>query len=322
MIDLWRLHDVDVHLAPTSPPDPGMKRCCDQRGCHTHVYRDDLFRDKVLISYCNGSFLHRLPRIIAAGRPRAVLWANCMTWCFGDELTAHRDGMIDIFLFQSRFQRSALLPVLQEQGPVRELEGYRPFFNPRNSQGLEFRIDPPRDYFGVGRVSRDDPHKYAAETWMTFGKVAAPLPVKAFLLGFGENAREKCGLGSLCPWLDWMTWPPGAIPVREFFRRIHVMIHRTGGSRENWPRSVLESWACGVPVIVDDDFGVAEMVSDGVNGFKVKSSDEASFRASQLAFDEALRQRLAHGGLATLESEHSNPERCFEPFRRLFDELT
>jgi glycosyltransferase involved in cell wall biosynthesis len=173
----------------------------------------------------------------------------------------------------------------------------------------------------VGRVSRDDADKYAPETWITFGKVSAPLPVKVFLLGFGQSAAARCGLGSLCPWLDWMTWPPGAIPVGEFFRHVHVVIHRTGGSRENWPRFVLESWASGVPVIVDDDYGVGEMVTDGVDGFKVKTSDEASFRASQLAFDEALRARMARAGYATLLSEHTNPARSFEPFRRLFTDF-
>ena len=322
MIDLWRLHGVAVHLVPTSAPDPNMVRLCEERGCFTHPYRDDLFRDKVLISYCNGKFLQRLPDIMSAGRPRAVLWANCMTWCFEEELKAHRAGMIDVFLFQSEFQRDSILPTLQQQRPVRELNGYRPFFNPQSaSQRFEYRVESPSDYFGVGRVSRDDANKYAAETWMTFGKISAPLPVKAFLLGFGERGRSKCGSGSICPWLDWMTWAPGAIPVREFFRRIHVMVHRTGGSRENWPRIVLEAWASGVPVIVDDDFGVAEMVSEGVNGFRVRSSDEASFRASQLAFDEPLRQRLARSGYETLMTEHANPTRCFEPFQRLFGEL-
>jgi glycosyltransferase involved in cell wall biosynthesis len=322
MIDLWRVHDVHVHLVPTSVPDLCVRQMCDARGCVTHTYRDDLFGDKILISYCNGEFLNRLPRICMAARPRAVLWANCMTWCFEAELQAHRHGMIDYFLFQSTFQRQALLPKLQQYGAVRELEGYRPFFNPHNqSQALEFRLEDPREYFGVGRVSRDDADKYSQETWMTFGKVSAPLPVKVFLLGFGEGARGKCGLGTQCPWLDWMTWLPGAIPVHEFYRRIHTVIHLTGGSRENWPRFVLESWATGVPVIVDDDYGVGEMVTDGMNGFKVKTSDEASFRASQLAFDEPLRQQMARAGYATLMNEHANPERSFEPFRRLFNEV-
>ena len=76
-----------------------------------------------------------------------------------------------------------------------------------------------------------------------------------------------------------------------------------------------------MPVIVDDDYGVGEMVTDGVNGFKVRRSDEASYRASQLAFDEPLRQQMAKNGYATLMREHANPEKSFAPFRQLFQEV-
>jgi len=318
MIDLWRMHAVAVHLVPVFPPDPVMKQLCDDRGCQTHDYHDKIFRDRLVISYCNGEFLKRLPAIAKAGKPRAVVWANCMTWNFDDELRAHERGLIDFFLFQSEYQRRMLTPALSERNKVCVLEGYRPYFNLKNrSQRLEFRLRPPNGYFGVGRVSRDDPQKYAAETWMTFAKVSAPRPVKVFMLGFGEKAQEKCGKKPPCEWLDWMYWTPGAIPVDEFFERIHVLIHRTGGSRENWPRIVLEAWAAGVVVIVDNDFGVAEMVSDGRTGFCVGSSDDASFRASQLAFDEPLRQRMAQAAHETLLAEHACPQRSMAAFEEL-----
>jgi glycosyltransferase involved in cell wall biosynthesis len=199
-----------------------------------------------------------------------------------------------------------LLPKLEERGAVRVLEGYRPYFNLDNrSQRLEFKAAPPGDYFGVGRVSRDDPQKFAAETWMTFAKVSAPRHIKVFMLGFGDQAQKKCGNVPPCNWLDWMYWTPGAIPVHEFFQKIHVLIHRTGGSRENWPRIVLEAWASGVPVIVDNDYGVAEMVRDGETGFCVGS------------FDEGLRQRIAAAAHDCLRTEHASPERSQQPFEHL-----
>ena len=322
MIDLWRMNGVAVHLVPSFPPDQAMRQFCDERGCNTHDYSPDVFCDRVVVSYCNGDFLKQLPAIAKAGRPKAVIWANCMSWHFDDELHAHDLGLIDYFMFQSDYQRRCLLPRLEERRPVRILEGYRPYFSLDNrAQDLRYDLTPPDDYFGVGRVSRDDGDKYAAETWMTFAKVCAPRPIKVFMLGFGAAAQARCGAEPPCNWLDWMYWTPGAIPVREFFERIHVLVHRTGGAQENWPRIVPESWASGIPVIVDDDYGVTEMVSDGVNGFKVKSSDEASFRASQLAFDEPLRNRMAQAGYETLHQEHANAERSMSPFWRLFEEL-
>ena len=46
---------------------------------------------------------------------------------------------------------------------MRELTGYRPFFNIRNAtQQLSFAYPAPAQagYFGLGRVSRDDANKY------------------------------------------------------------------------------------------------------------------------------------------------------------------
>ena len=95
----------------------------------------------------------------------------------------------------------------------------------------------------------------------------------------------------------------------------------TGGSRENWPRTILEAWASGVVPIVDADFGVREMVTHGVDGFHARSTDEAAFLASLLAFDHNLRENLVRGGYETLTREHFNAERSARPFLNPFDEL-
>jgi glycosyltransferase involved in cell wall biosynthesis len=320
LIDLWRTHGVAVNLVPMFGCHAAMRAHCDERGCTTHEYRPDIFADKIVISLCNGEFLTELARIAEQGRPRLVLWANCMTYVFDAELEAHDRGLIDFHLFQSDYQRRRLCPELESIREVRALDGYRPFFNLANrAQDLSRHDRPPDDYFGVGRISRDDGSKFHPETWMMLAKVSAPRPVKAFMLGFGDNAAEQCGQQPPCGWLDWMTWTPDTIPARELYRRIHVLMHLTGGSRENWPRVVLEAWASGVVPVVDDDFGVAEMVTDGHDGFRVRSVDEAAFRASQLAFDEPLRLRMAENGYRTLLREHANPVRCFAPFQKLWN---
>jgi glycosyltransferase involved in cell wall biosynthesis len=321
-IDLWRSVDIDVHLVPMYESDPAMASLCDARGCHTHRYAPEIFADKIVVSFCNGSFLEALPTIVERGRPRSVLWANCMTWHFDKELEAHRNGYIDRFLFQSQYQRDMLLPALDEIREVRELEHYRPFFSLANASTSYSRAQKPDDYFGVGRISRDDAGKYHADTWIMLAKVCAPTPVKAFMLGFGEMAKQKCGVKPPCEWLDWMYWSPQAIPAADFYSLIHVLTHLTGGSRENWPRTVLEAWASGVVPIVDADFGVREMVTHGVDGFHARSTDEAAFLASLLAFDRNLREKLVRGGYETLMREHCNTERSARPFLRLLDELS
>jgi glycosyltransferase involved in cell wall biosynthesis len=320
-IDLWRRFDIEVHLVPMFGADAAMRQLCDERGCYTHDYAPGVFADKIVISFCNGEFLSELPKIAAGGRPRYLLWANCMTWHFDKELEAHRQGLIDCFMFQSQYQRDMLAPALEAIRPIEVLEGYRPFFSLYNRSAGFNDEAKPTEYFGIGRISRDDSGKYHSDTWRMLSKVCSPVPVKAFMLGFGENAKQKCGAAPPCDWLDWMYWSPQAISAAEFYRRVHVLLHITGGSRENWPRTVLEAWASGVVPIVDADYGVREMVTDGVDGFHARSPDEAAYLASRVAFEPRLRERMIRAGRNTLMRDHCSAERSIRPFLRLFEEV-
>ena len=324
LVDLWLAQGVGVHLVPNGAPDIVHLEGALRRGCQVHEYHPGIFADRIVISFCNGEFLARLPEIAATGRPACTIWVNCMTWNFPDELSAHAAGLIDRFAFHSDYQRTMVAPALEALRPVRELEGYRPYFNVANAmQELSFAWRDPAEmgYFGLGRISRDDAYKFPGDMWQTFAQVVSPLPTKTFVLGFGENAASKCGATPPCNWLDWMTWTPGATTPRDFYRRIHVLIHRTGGSRENWPRAIIEAMASGVAVIAENDWALPEMIEDGVTGFLCDSSAEMSFRASQLAFDEPRRRDMVHAAHARFLDRHANAERSFAPWRTLFAEL-
>jgi glycosyltransferase involved in cell wall biosynthesis len=323
MIDLWLMQGVAVHLVPNGEPDIEHLEGVVRRGCQVHRFHPGIFADRIVVSFCNGEFLSRLPEICATGRPACVVWANCMTWNFPDELAAHAAGLIDLFAFQSDYQRLMVAPALEALRPVRDLVGYRPYFSLTNAmQDLSFGYRDPAEtgYFGLGRVSRDDAYKYPDDMWKIFAQVVSPLPTKTFVLGFGENAANKCGSTPPCNWLDWMTWSPNAIPPSHLYGRIHVLIHKTGGSRENWPRTILEAMATGVAVIAEDAWALPQMIEDGVTGFLCRSSAEMSFRASQLAFDEVLRREMVYAAHARFLKEHANAERSFAPWRPVLAE--
>jgi glycosyltransferase involved in cell wall biosynthesis len=310
-IDLWRARNVEVHLVPLVKPDDGMKQLCDKRGCITHRYETGIFNNRVVASFCNGGFLQKLPEIIEAGRPQCVIWFNCMTWTFPEEITAHANGWIDLHGFVSDYQRKMLKPALEKHRAVRELHGYKPFYDINNaSQPLAFRYHPPEQYFAVGRVSRDDASKFAEDTWSIFQKVCAPIPKKVFILGYGENAHAKCGPPP--DGLDWQTWSPNAVPVRNIFGKLHALIHKTGGSRESYGRIIPEAYAAGVPVIVENDFAFPELVIDGITGYLCRSSDEMSFRASELAFDESRRRRIIESAREHLLNHIASSDSCWK----------
>jgi glycosyltransferase involved in cell wall biosynthesis len=99
---------------------------------------------------------------------------------------------------------------------------------------------------------------------------------------------------------------------------VHCILHKTGGSRESYCRIVPEAYAYGVPIIVEDDFAFPELVENGVTGYRCSSSDEMSFRASELAFDEPRRKKMIFSAREHLLHEIASPERCWAAWERLF----
>lgn len=313
LIDLFRMHRVDVHLVPMFGADAAMRQSVLDRGCHIHDYRDDIFVGKTVISFCNGEFLARLPAIVAAGRPATIIWFNCMTWMFDAERHAHEMGWIDYFGFQSEYQRRWLAPHLSHVRPFRSFD-YRPYFNVRR---FEWRYRAWKGSYRVGRISRDDATRFSPDTWRIFDRVLVPhhLRKQVFILGYGPNAAGK--IGPAPRGLDWRTWSPNEIPATDFYRTIDTMIHKTGGSRESYCRVLLEAYAHGVVPIVEADFAFPQLVVQAETGFMTSDSDEMSYYASLLAMNPREHRRVAENGRTYLEAM-SSPERCWETWEPFF----
>jgi hypothetical protein len=295
--------------------DEAMVQSVQARGCHVHDYRDDIFADRVVASFCNGEFLRRLPDIAAAGRPRCTVWFNCMTWLFDAEKAAHQQGLIDCFGFVSAYQKAMLLQLLQQIAPVRIFD-YRPYFH---TERVAWQYRAWDGSYRVGRISRDDEAKFAPDTWRIFNRVLVPqhLQKKAYVLGFGQNAERR--IGSAPPGLDWRTWAPNEIPATQFYRTIDTMIHKTGGSRESYGRVLVEAYAHGVVPIVERDYAFPDLVVHGETGYLASDSDEMSYWASWLAMHPAEHQRVARNGRMHLEQTLADPEACWRGWKGLLE---
>jgi hypothetical protein len=302
--------------------DTEMVESIKTRGLIVHnAYDMKQYKDKFVVAYCDHDVLKEIPKIALAGKPKCFVWANCMTWISDDktELDVHELGLIDYFIFQSEYQKKLLWPELSMVNPdIKVFENYIAWVNLKR---YPMRTQDTAGYFGIGRCSRDDSSKYHEQTWRIMGQVTSPIPTKIFMLGFGENATDQCGEPhNHCTWMDLATWSVGGISIEEFWRKIHCLIHITGGSRENWPRCILESWGNGVVPVVDNDFGCVEMIENGVNGFLASSPDEASYMASQIAFDDDLRKRMVIAGFASLRDVHGNTDRAMAAWESLYAE--
>ena len=82
---------------------------------------------------------------------------------------------------------------------------------------------------------------------------------------------------------------------------------------EGAPRSIIEAFAAGVPVIASRTGGMPELVQDGVNGLLVPPGDIRAWRAAvDRLLDDDVSERLGHGAYATWAERFSPTEAARE----------
>ena len=113
-------------------------------------------------------------------------------------------------------------------------------------------------------------------------------------------------------------WPNDA--VREAQRRCLALV-APSTLYEPFGMVALEALASGRPVIASRIGGLAELVTDGVNGLLVPRGDTAALSASlqRLLDDRALRERLAEGAPASAARFH--PDRVLRELEAAYESI-
>lgn len=157
-----------------------------------------------------------------------------------------------------------------------------------------------------------------------FVELAARMKNYAFELVLNETPENIAAF-----WKDsGMTQPenlsvyPRQNNVALFYNRASVVLNLTNKEMaiETFGLTALEAMSAGLPVIVPTVGGIAEMVEDGVNGYRidVRDLDRIEAQIEALFSDWTLYERLAHGALdrATLYREREMVNRIVEIFDR------
>ena len=153
-----------------------------------------------------------------------------------------------------------------------------------------------------------------------FVELAARMKAYAFELVLNETPENIAAF-----WKDsGMTQPenlsvyPRQNNVAPFYNRASVVLNLSNKNLfiETFGLTALEAMSAGLPVIVPTVGGIAEMVEDGVNGYRIdmQELDQIEAQIKALFSDRALYERLAHGALnrAALYREQEMVNRIVE----------
>lgn len=166
---------------------------------------------------------------------------------------------------------------------------------------LDYPLDDTIHFLFIGRVMKEkgiDQYLAVAEY------IRRKYPNTVFhILGFCEEAYEE----KLKEMQDKgiIQFHGMQSDVREFHKISHCTIHPTYYP-EGMSNVLLESAACGRPVITTNRSGCREVVDDGVNGYVVKKQDNQDLINNVekfLGLDYEAKKRMGLAGRAKVENE-------------------
>lgn len=324
VLRLWRAKGLDVRLLNTWGPAPAKwKKLCDGLGCTTFAANPNAaelsalpgLAGGVVISFCNRNFL------AAAGQFRElgcrIAWAGCMNWLFEMEPKIYRIfGTFDGYVFQSEHQETTLAPMLARYGA--ETASFHRIPGYLDPEEFPFAPRPrkPGEAMVYGRLSRAAANKFSTNSWPIYSRI--DVAAKRYrVLGWSPDLAGPIGR----PPDTVETLAEMAVDPRQFLGTLHGMLQINGVENENWPRTGLEAFASGVPVVVERRGGWQEMIRHKETGFCCSSDAELAHWAAHLAYDDEYRLRVARQAREFLVDELANPKDLWQRWRELFEGL-
>jgi len=283
-IRVWQKMGIEVSLLHTGVIDKNLQDMnMDKRGCKILTPEKwSQCKGQVVISYCNDRFLENLEKIREYASK--ILWVNCMPWLFQKEKEAHKNGFIDYFIYQTDHARERVQNELISINGAYKWIKVSPYFF---KEGFSYQSIRPKDKFRFGRISRDDPGKFAPFSYWVYDTMVAPVLKEGHIVGVSDNVRKK--LGQEPNWIK--CYPAGSVNVKDIYRKLDCFIS-PNDNYENLPRVAFESMASGCLLIVDNKGGWKEQVEHGVTGWLCNNEREFVYYSSRAAFEIEERRKM------------------------------
>ncbi len=198
-----------------------------------------------------------------------------------------------MFLYQNEAVRQEAMPVLRKLNgdPQVQFLTFRPYFH---AESFPFIRERDEDFFGCGRISRQDADKFAANTLHIYGAFESPVEKRGLFLGFDKRSEAKIGRP-----FDWIRIARNQREVSQqaFYRHSRIILQPTD-TTENWPRIGFEAMASGSVLIVDNRGGWRQMVEHGKTGWLCSNERDFIYYASKMACEPNLRDDMAEAARA------------------------
>jgi glycosyltransferase involved in cell wall biosynthesis len=223
-----------------------------------------------------------------------------------------QEGHIAMFLYQNPQVMETSRPLLQELNgdPAIRYMAFKPYFH---REKFPFHPTRTEEFFGCGRISRQDPDKYSRHTLHIYEYFVSPRIKSAVFLGF--DARSEAKTGQPFPWIRTAR-DHRELSQADFYQHCEIILQPMD-TTENWPRIGFEAMASGSVLIVDNRGGWKTMVEHGKTGWLCDHERDFIYYASKMAYEPNLRADMAHAAreqgekLSSLASSISSWEEVF-----------
>jgi glycosyltransferase involved in cell wall biosynthesis len=153
--------------------------------------------------------------------------------------------------------------------------------------------------FRVGYVGHFTYTKGVSLLLEAFPSVAAAVPGARLVLAAAGDFEESSAVRrDPNPWIERLGFVDTAATFNSF--DLTVLPRRYSYGTASYPNVILESMACGTPVLTSRLPAIEELITDGVDGFLFRPNDVADLRAKLLALAREP-QLLVSAGLKARE---------------------
>jgi len=188
-------------------------------------------------------------------------------------------------------------------------------FQPRDTEGLRSALEIPREHRIVLFVAQSaQNHRKGFD--LLSDALASLDADSVTLLSIGGNEPD---LGTALPHTHLGTIESDLL-LSVFYSLADLFV--IPSRQDNLPNTVLESMACGTPVVGFDTGGIPDMVRPGETGWLAETGNVRALRQAieQALADDAAREQRGQRGRAVVENEYTL-ERQARRYRRLYEKL-